>query len=136
MVTSAPSPMLSTSAVPVTLEVKPEAPQATVTAEPPKAREVAAFALPRIAAAGTVAPAPSRLAPRDRHRSARTKVRSASAPVKATHHAEKTACDGPGLLERAWCAIHPCKAQRSRPSPECMDRLRAEAARQQRIERQ
>ena len=135
-VTSRPSPMLSTSAVPVTLEVKPEAPQATVTAEPPKAPEVAAFARPRIAAAGTVTPAPRSPAPRDRHRSAHTKVRSASAPVKATRQAEKTACDGPGLLERAWCAIHPCKAQRSRPSPECMDRLRAEAARQQRIERQ
>ena len=135
MVTSAPSPMLSTSAAPVALEVKPEALQATLT-EPPKAPEVAAFARPRIAAAGTVTPAPSWPAPRDRHRSARSKVRSASAPVKATHHAEKTACDGPGWLERAWCAIHPCKAQRSRSSPECMDRLRAEAARQQRIERQ
>jgi hypothetical protein len=30
----------------------------------------------------------------------------------------------------------PCKAPRGRSNPECIERLRAEAARQQRVERQ
>ena len=131
---AAPPQIVSTSADPVALEVRPEPLKAAV-AEPAAAPERAALARPRTTVAATVAP-PTWPAARDRHRTARSKVRWAGAPSKATARAEKTACDGPGLLERAWCAIHPCKAQRTRATPECMDRLRAEATRQQRIERQ
>jgi hypothetical protein len=82
----------------------------------------------------TAASPAARAAPRDRHRTARPKVQTASAATRSSP-AAKNACDGSGLLTRAWCALTPCKA-RGRSNPECMERLRAEAARQQRVERQ
>jgi len=82
----------------------------------------------------TAASQAARAAPRDRHRTARPKVQTASAATRSSP-AAKNACDGSGLLTRAWCALTPCKA-RGRSNPECMERLRAEAARQQRVERQ
>jgi len=40
------------------------------------------------------------------------------------------------MLARAWCALNPCKGPHGYANPQCMERLRAEAARQQRVERQ
>ena len=72
----------------------------------------------------------------DRHRATRAKVQSASAATRPPG-APGGRCDASGLLGRAWCALNPCKAAaRGRANPECMERLRAEASRQQRVERQ
>jgi len=81
------------------------------------------------------APASARSAARERQRAARPKTQGTSVAAKSPHSAQG-GCDGSGLLARAWCAMNPCKASHGRANPECMERLRAEAARQQRIERQ
>jgi hypothetical protein len=62
-------------------------------------------------------------------------VQTSTAAAKSARPV-KNACDGSGLFARAWCAMTPCKAPRGRSNPECIERLRAEAARQQRVERQ
>ncbi|HSC65245.1 MAG TPA: protein kinase [Caldimonas sp.] len=78
---------------------------------------------------------------RDRHRATRAKVQTASAATRPSRPSASS-CDASGLLGRAWCALNPCKAaahgraNAGRANPECMERLRAEASRQQRVERQ
>jgi hypothetical protein len=116
---------------PVALRVKAEAQVAPV-AESGVAAEAVSTAPKRSTAAS---PQAARVAPPNRNRAtARPKGQTSSAAVKSSGPA-KNACDGSGLLTRAWCALTPCKA-RGRSNPECIERLRAEAARQQRIERQ
>jgi serine/threonine protein kinase len=134
-----PSPVLppaanTSQADPVALSVSPAGQQATsfepgATAEAsPVARQQPAAMPPRPASA-------RRSAARDRHRATAPKVQTASAVAKSSH-SPNGACGGPGLLSRAWCALNPCKAPHGRANPECMERLRAEASRQQRVERQ
>jgi hypothetical protein len=125
-------PVRSANADPVALWVKPEAQQASGV-ESGATAEAATAVPPR--AAASVSPRAARPAPRDRQRTARPKPPTAIAAAKVSHPA-KNACDGSGLLANAWCALNPCKASRGRANPECIERLRAEAARQQRIERQ
>jgi hypothetical protein len=121
-------------AEPIALSVPPAGQQATVfesgtTAEAsPVARQQPVAVPPRAAPT-------TRSAARDRHRLKAPKVQTASAVAKSSRP-EKGACGGPGLLARAWCALNPCKASHGRGNPECMERLRAEASRQQRVERQ
>jgi serine/threonine protein kinase len=125
------APATRSAMAPVALWVKPEASQASGP-ESGLAAEAVSTAPKRSSAAS---PQAARAAPRDRHRTAPPKVQTSSAAAKSSQPA-KNACDGTGVLARAWCAMTPCKAPRGRANPECIERLRAEAARQQRIERQ
>jgi serine/threonine protein kinase len=124
-------PVRSPDPDPVALWMKPEAqqPSRADTGATPVAVSTAPKRSP------VASPPAARAAPRERHRSASPKVQTSSAGAKSSRSA-KSACDGTGLLARAWCAMTPCKAPRGRSNPECMERLRAEAARQQRVERQ
>ena len=125
-------PADSSSANPVALWVPSTGQQATrfesgATADAaPSAR--------RPAVAASVAPQATRRATRDRHRTTRPAATTPSAATSS--HLATGACGGSGLLARAWCALNPCKAPRGRANPQCMEQLRAEAARQQRVERQ
>jgi len=116
---------------PLALRVKAEAQEASGTES-----RVTAEALPAAPKRSTAAlPQAARPVPRDRPRTARPKAQTSTAAAKSARPA-KNACDGSGLFARAWCAMTPCKAPRGRSNPECIERLRAEAARQQRVERQ
>jgi len=126
------TPTTPSAMAPVALWVKPEAPPQASGAESGVTGEAVSAAPKR---STTASPQAARAAPRDRHRTARPKVQASSAGAKPAPPA-KNACDGTGLLARAWCVMTPCKAPRGRSNPECIERLRAEAARQQRVERQ
>jgi hypothetical protein len=121
--------MASPGADPVALWVKPEVQEAR-TAD----SAVASEAVSKAQRPSAAVPQAARPAPRDRHRKARPTVQTSSVEAKSSR-AAKNACDGSGLLTQAWCALTPCKA-RGRSNPQCIERLRAEAARQQRVERQ
>jgi len=130
---SMPAPTAA-MAEPVALGVPPAGQQATrfesgATAEPSPA------ARPQPAAVPSRAAPARRSAARDRHRATAPKVQTASVDAPSSRPANG-ACGGPGLLARAWCALNPCKAPHGRANPECIERLRAEASRQQRVERQ
>jgi len=110
---------------------------------PPASQQAASFESSPLPEAAPIArPAPAavrqaaRAAARDHARSSRAKVQTANAASRSPTPSTG-ACDASGLLSRAWCALNPCKAApRRHANPECMERLRAEAARQQRVERQ
>ena len=121
-------------AEPMAPSVPPAGQQAT-SFEAGAAPEASTIARQRPAAMPLRAAPATRSAARDRHRATAPKVQPASAVAKSSHPANG-ACGGPGLLARAWCALNPCKAPHGRANPECMERLRAEASRQQRVERQ
>jgi serine/threonine protein kinase len=123
-------PVRSPSADPVALWEKPEAQPASGAGS-----GLAAEGVSTVPPRSIAAPPAARVAPRDRHRTARPKAQASSTVAKSSTPA-KNACDGSGMLARAWCALTPCKAPRGRSNPECIERLRAEAARQQRVERQ
>ena len=125
-----PAPTTPSSMAPVALMVKAQAQEA-----PGTESAVTAEALPTAPKRSTAVPQAARPVPRDRPRAARPKVQTSTAAAKSARPA-KNACDGSGLFARAWCAMTPCKAPRGRSNPECIERLRAEAARQQRVERQ
>ena len=130
----APSPLrpvASNNADPVAPWVPPASQQATSFESSP---------LPEAAAIARPAPVgvrqAARAAPRDHARASRARVQTANAKTRSPPPSTG-ACDASGLLSRAWCALNPCKAApRRHANPECMERLRAEAARQQRVERQ
>jgi len=130
--TSPRPPADASNADPVAMWVRPDGQQAHPDTAP----------TPRTASPGSrrpgvsvSAPASARSAARERQRAARPKTQGTSVAAKSPRSAQG-GCDGSGLLARAWCAMNPCKASHGRANPECMERLRAEAARQQRIERQ
>jgi hypothetical protein len=129
-------PVTSSAADPVVMWAEPEPERAAAAAADAGPRRQAVSPVrPRSTAAASVASQTARTAPRERPRATHPRVQTASAGAKSSRTA-RSACDGSGLLARAWCALHPCKAPRGRANPECIERLRAEAARQQRIERQ
>lgn len=130
---SVPPAVNAASADPVAPWVKPEAQQAAGAVSVTTADPASIARRPVAASSGT--PQAARSGARDRHRATRPKVQTASVAAKSPR-VGKGACDGSGMFARAWCALTPCKAPRGRANPECMERLRAEAARQQRIERQ
>ena len=136
--TTSPVAMSTTAhpagADPVALWVERDSEQAAA-ADSAKTREAVPSVPPRSISGAVAAPQSARPVPRDRQRAARPKSRTASAAVATSPPAKRT-CDASGLLGRAWCALNPCKAAGGRANPECMERLRAEAARQQRVERQ
>ena len=125
------APQKPSAMAPVALRVEAEAQEASGTES-----RVTAEALSAAPKRSTAAlPQAARPVPRDRPRTARPKAQTSTAAAKSARPAKNT-CDGSGLFARAWCAMTPCKAPRGRSNPECIERLRAEAARQQRVERQ
>jgi len=127
-------PLNASSADPVAMWVNPDAQQAPGAGSAATLRTVSS-APRRPSMSASVAPPSAKSAGRERQRAARPKAQATSVETRSPRSAQ-SGCDGSGLLARAWCAMNPCKASRSRANPECMERLRAEAARQQRIERQ
>jgi serine/threonine protein kinase len=128
------APLNNSNADPVAMWVKPDGQQASAAAS--RTTPPAVSPAPRRASgSAAVAPSAAKSAPRERQRAARPKAPATSVATRSPHPAQ-SGCDASGLLARAWCAMNPCKASHSRANPECMERLRAEAARQQRVERQ
>ena len=127
-------PVESARADPVALWVTPAARLASA-AGSDATREGGSAASTRPTAAPTLAPPSGKSASRERQRATRPKAPKESTGGKPSH-VVTSACGGSDLLARAWCTLTPCKAPRRRSDPQCMEHLRAEAARQQRIERQ
>jgi non-specific serine/threonine protein kinase len=126
-------PMSSSDTDPVAPWIPPAGQQST-RFESGVAADAAPIARPP-AAASPVSPQAARSAARDRHRPTGPRLQAASAAATSSR-AATSACDGSGLFARAWCALNPCKGPHGHANPQCMERLRAEAARQQRVERQ
>jgi hypothetical protein len=80
--------------------------------------------------------APLRQHARDRSRTVRVRAQASVVPVNAQGHEAKNACGATGLLSRALCVLNDCKDTRSRATPHCVQRLRAEELRQRRMERE
>jgi len=127
-------PLNASNADPVAPWVPPVGPQSTRFESAAASDAVPSARQP--AAAPPVPPPAARNAVRERHRATNPKAQAASATVATSSQPAKSACDASGMLARAWCALNPCKGSHGYANPQCMERLRAEAARQQRVERQ
>jgi hypothetical protein len=130
-----PASALASGADPVALRVVPNAAPASALAPTVDAR-VADIATGRPTPVSALSSAPLRHHARDRGPAVRVRAQAGVVPVTAEGHESKNACGATGLLSRALCVLNDCKDTRSRATPHCVQRLRAEEMRQRRMERE